>query len=141
MTDVLVCIKRVPDATGEIVLTDDGARVDGRYSGYTMSAHEECAVASIVGAARHDDELRAGLDAALVRPLTAAVASVGERAEARGEPVPEARLALLRSVVEAFYWQRYTVAGDGSLSAERLDRLVDDVLMPLVAPEREVAPV
>ncbi|RBY87423.1 TetR-like C-terminal domain-containing protein [Blastococcus sp. TF02A-26] len=104
-------------------------------------SHEECAVASIVGAARHDDDLRAGLDAALVRPLTLAVAAVGERAAARHEPVPEARLALLRSVVEAFYWQRYTAAGDGSVTPERLARLVDDVLMPLVAPERETAPV
>ncbi|WP_226346683.1 electron transfer flavoprotein subunit beta/FixA family protein [Agilicoccus flavus] len=44
MTDVLVCVKRVPDASGEVVLTPDGSRVDGRYAGYTMSAHEECAV-------------------------------------------------------------------------------------------------
>jgi AcrR family transcriptional regulator len=101
--------------------------------------HEECAVASIVGAARHDEELRAGLDAALVQPLSRAVASVGAHAAARGEPVPEARLALLRSVVEAFYWQRYTVAGDGAVSAERLDGLVDDVLLPLLAGDQETA--
>ncbi|MDO5711344.1 MAG: electron transfer flavoprotein subunit beta/FixA family protein [Micrococcales bacterium] len=44
MTNVLVCVKRVPDATGEVVLTADGSRVDGRYGGYTTSAHEECAV-------------------------------------------------------------------------------------------------
>ncbi len=44
MTNVLVCVKRVPDATGEVVLTADGSRVDGRYGGYTMSAHEECAI-------------------------------------------------------------------------------------------------
>ena len=44
MADVLVCIKRVVDSTGEVVLTDDGQAVDGRYAGFTMSAHEECAV-------------------------------------------------------------------------------------------------
>ncbi|GAB96793.1 electron transfer flavoprotein beta subunit [Kineosphaera limosa] len=44
MTNVLVCVKRVPDATGEVVLTPDGSRVDGRFGGYTTSAHEECAV-------------------------------------------------------------------------------------------------
>lgn len=44
MTNVLVCIKRVPDSTGEIVLTDDGLRIDGRFGGYTTSPHEECAV-------------------------------------------------------------------------------------------------
>jgi len=44
MTDVLVCIKRVVDSTGEVVLTDDGQAVDGRYAGFTTSTHEECAV-------------------------------------------------------------------------------------------------
>src|SRR4051812_34226555 len=68
---------------------------------------EERAAASLVGAARHDEELRAGLDAALVRPLGAAVTTLGERAAARGEQVPEARLSLLGSVLEAFVWQRY----------------------------------
>ena len=44
MTDVLVCIKRVPDSSGEVVLTEDAQAVDGRYAGFTTSAHEECAV-------------------------------------------------------------------------------------------------
>lgn len=48
MTNVLVCVKRVPDPTGEVVLTDDGMRVDGRYAGYTTSPHEEAAVALAV---------------------------------------------------------------------------------------------
>lgn len=48
MTNVLVCVKRVPDPTGEVVLTDDGMRVDGRYAGYTTSPHEESAVALAV---------------------------------------------------------------------------------------------
>src|SRR3954452_13306991 len=41
---VLVCVKRVPDSSSEVVLTEDGQAVDGRYSGFTMSPHEECAV-------------------------------------------------------------------------------------------------
>ncbi|MCA1782341.1 MAG: electron transfer flavoprotein subunit beta/FixA family protein [Dermatophilaceae bacterium] len=48
MTNVLVCVKRVPDPTGEVVLTSDGLRVDGRYAGYTTSPHEESAVALAV---------------------------------------------------------------------------------------------
>ncbi|WP_409331756.1 TetR-like C-terminal domain-containing protein [Trujillonella humicola] len=100
---------------------------------------EERAAASIVGAARHDEELRAGLDTALTRPLAAAVATIGERAAARGEEVPAARLALLTSVLEAFQWQRYTAAGDGALVAERLDGVVDEVLLPLVAGTRQTA--
>jgi electron transfer flavoprotein beta subunit len=41
---VLVCIKRVPDITSEVVLTPDGQGVDGRFSGWTVSPHENCAV-------------------------------------------------------------------------------------------------
>lgn len=44
MSNVLVCIKRVVDSTGEVVITDDGQSVDGRHAGFTVSAHEECAV-------------------------------------------------------------------------------------------------
>jgi electron transfer flavoprotein beta subunit len=44
MTDVLVCIKRVPDSSGEVVLTADAQAVDGRFAGFTTSNHEDCAV-------------------------------------------------------------------------------------------------
>jgi electron transfer flavoprotein beta subunit len=41
---VLVAVKRVVDPAGEVVLTEDSQSVDGRYAGFTTSAHEECAV-------------------------------------------------------------------------------------------------
>ncbi|NYE37019.1 electron transfer flavoprotein beta subunit [Nocardioides cavernae] len=44
MTNPLICIKRVVDASSEVVLTEDAQGVDGRYAGFTTSAHEECAV-------------------------------------------------------------------------------------------------
>ncbi len=44
MTDVLVCIKRVPDLGGEIALTADGMAVDDSALGHTVSPHEDCAV-------------------------------------------------------------------------------------------------
>jgi electron transfer flavoprotein beta subunit len=44
MTDVLVCIKRVPEVAGEVALTADGQAVDARHLGFTISAHESCAV-------------------------------------------------------------------------------------------------
>ncbi|MGZ4506737.1 MAG: TetR family transcriptional regulator, partial [Blastococcus sp.] len=44
---------------------------------------EERAVASLVGAARHEEDLRAGLDDALVRPLARVVAEIGARAADR----------------------------------------------------------
>ncbi len=44
MADILVCIKRVPDVSGEVLLSDDGQHVDARHVGYTVSNHELCAV-------------------------------------------------------------------------------------------------
>jgi electron transfer flavoprotein beta subunit len=44
MPNVLVCVKRVPDSSSEVVLTEDAQAVDGRFAGFTMSPHEECAV-------------------------------------------------------------------------------------------------
>jgi len=101
---------------------------------------EERATASLVGAARHNEELRAGLDTALVQPLAAAVAQVGEHSAARGEPVEATRLALLGSVLEAFWWQRYTAAGDGAMTPEQVSRVIDDVLLPVVLPDGERVP-
>lgn len=44
MVNILVCIKRVPDTSGAVVLSEDGATVDDSYLGHTISAHEECAI-------------------------------------------------------------------------------------------------
>ncbi len=54
MTNVLVCIKRVPDSSSDVVLTADAQAVDGKYAGFTVSPHENCAVelaVQIAGAA------------------------------------------------------------------------------------------
>ena len=91
---------------------------------------EERATASIVGAARFDDDLRAGLDVAVGRPLTAAVTTIGQRALDRGELTDPARLLLLGSVLEAFWWQRLTAAGDGAMDVDQVERIVDDVMLP-----------
>ena len=102
---------------------------------------EERAVASLVGAARHEEALREGLDAALVRPLADAVAEIGSRTQRRGEPVADDRLALLGSVLQAFWWQRYTAAGDGAMSPQQVESVVDDVLVPIVVPVEAGRPV
>jgi electron transfer flavoprotein beta subunit len=44
MTNVLVCVKRVPDSSSEVLLTADAQAVDGSKAGFTTSPHEECAV-------------------------------------------------------------------------------------------------
>jgi electron transfer flavoprotein beta subunit len=42
--EILVCVKRVPQVGGKIVVTADGQDVDTRMSGFAISPHEECAV-------------------------------------------------------------------------------------------------
>jgi electron transfer flavoprotein beta subunit len=44
VVNVLVCVKRVPDVSSSVTLTDDGLAVDDRHVGFTVSPHEECAV-------------------------------------------------------------------------------------------------
>ncbi len=44
MSDVLVCIKRVPDTSGQVLLTDDAQSVDARFVGFTISNHESSAI-------------------------------------------------------------------------------------------------
>jgi AcrR family transcriptional regulator len=127
---------RVPPDQGS--LRDDLAALVDRWR--RPLDREERAAASLVGAARHEEELHAGLEAALVRPLADAVQTIGARAAARGQEVPAARLALLCSVIEAFWWQRYTSA-HGPMSREEVQRVLDDVLLPVVAPDEEHAPV
>jgi hypothetical protein len=65
------------------------------------------------------------------------VAEIGARAVARGEPITMDRLALLGSVLEAFWWQRYLAAGDGAMTPDQLERVVDDVLLPVVMPSAD----
>lgn len=75
-TGVLVCVKRVPDRTEEVVLAEDGQSVDGRRSGYTLSAHEECAIELAVRIAADGGEATAVTlgDAEAVEQLRLALA-------------------------------------------------------------------
>ena len=127
-----------------VTIPDDGGSLRGDLEaligGWIRPLNrEERAAASLVGAARHYEDLRAGLDSALVQPLAAAVAEIGTRSAARGQPIDAQRLALLGSVLEAFLWQRYTAAGDGAMTPGRVQLVIDDVLLPVVAPAAENA--
>jgi electron transfer flavoprotein beta subunit len=46
--DIAVCVKRVPQVGGRVVITADGQDVDTRMSGFAVSPHEECAVEEAV---------------------------------------------------------------------------------------------
>ncbi|MDN6331745.1 MAG: electron transfer flavoprotein subunit beta/FixA family protein, partial [Micrococcaceae bacterium] len=51
MVNLLVCIKRVPEIAGEILLSQDGHSIDARHVGHTLSEHDECAIELAVGLA------------------------------------------------------------------------------------------
>ncbi|MEP7089882.1 MAG: hypothetical protein ABI776_07195 [Nocardioidaceae bacterium] len=55
MTNVLVCIKRVPDLGGEIRLSADQMSVDDTSLGHTVSPHEDCAVELAIRTAKDTD--------------------------------------------------------------------------------------
>jgi electron transfer flavoprotein beta subunit len=77
MASVLACVKRVVDASSEVLLTEDAQGVDGRYAGFTMSAHEECAVELAVQIAGSDGQSASVMtlgDAEAVEQLRAALA-------------------------------------------------------------------
>ena len=46
--NILVCVKRVPQTGGRIVLAADGQSIDTRFLGHTISPHEECGVEEAV---------------------------------------------------------------------------------------------
>jgi AcrR family transcriptional regulator len=96
----------------------------------------ERAAASLVGASRHDEELRAGLEEALVRPLAGAVRELAAREAVRGRELPHERVALLGQVLQALWWQRYTSFGAAPMSTVQVEQLVSDALLPIIDPER-----
>jgi electron transfer flavoprotein beta subunit len=53
--NVLVCVKRVPDFSGEVLLTEDSQSADARFVGFTMSNHDACAVELAVQVAAATD--------------------------------------------------------------------------------------
>ena len=122
----------VPEDTGS--LSDDLCALLRPWT--HALTREERAAASLVGAARHDEELRAGLDEALVHPLAAAVRELADRETARGRELPDERVALLGQVLQALWWQRYTSFGAAPMTVAQVEHLVGDVLLPITDPER-----
>ena len=95
----------------------------------------ERAAASLVGAARHDEELRAGLEEALVQPLSATVREIADREDVRGRELPAERVVLLNQVLQALWWERYASFSSDPMSTAQVQALVSDVLMPIIVPE------
>ncbi|QBR92092.1 electron transfer flavoprotein subunit beta/FixA family protein [Nocardioides euryhalodurans] len=55
MTRVLAAVKRVADTSGEVVLTEDGQGLDGRFAGWTIGDHDACAVELAIRVAEAGD--------------------------------------------------------------------------------------
>ncbi len=55
MSNILVCVKRVPDTGGEVSLTVDAKNIDTAHLGATVSPHEECAIELAVQTASATD--------------------------------------------------------------------------------------
>ena len=56
--NILVCVKRVPQTGGRIVLTADGQAIDTKFLGHTISPHEECGVEEAVRVVDYDPATR-----------------------------------------------------------------------------------
>jgi electron transfer flavoprotein beta subunit len=115
LVNILVCVKRVPQTGGRIVLTADSQTIDTRFLGFTISPHEECAVEEAVriveaqggsatvltlGPAEAEDQLRDAMALGIERAVlletdgsdwdavstAAAIAETIEAQEAAGSP-------------------------------------------------------
>ncbi len=113
--NILVCVKRVPQTGGRIVLTADGQAIDTRFLGHTISPHEECGVEEAVrivekeggsstvltlGPAEAEEQLRDAMAIGIERAIlletgagewdpvstAGAIAETIEATEAAGEP-------------------------------------------------------
>lgn len=95
----------------------------------------ERAAASLVGAAWHQDDVRLGLEEALVRPLGLAVGEIAAREAARRRVPSPPRVAVLQSTLEALWWQRFTSLVARPSSPHQVQQLIDLVLIPIVDPQ------
>ena len=61
---------------------------------------------------------------------------VADREAERGHELPPERVNLLGQVLQALWWQRYTSFAAVPMTVAQVDRLVSDVLEPIIEPER-----
>jgi electron transfer flavoprotein beta subunit len=92
MANVLVCIKRVPGSSGQVLLTPDAMAVDARHVGHTLSPHEECAIEAAVQIANETGGaatvLTLGPDGAIEQLREALAVGIGSAVHLRTEDGP-----------------------------------------------------
>ena len=111
--NILVCVKRVPQTGGRIVLTADGQAIDTKFLGHTISPHEECGVEEAVrivekeggatavltlGPAEAEEQLRDGMAIGIDRAILLETSGAGSGAT-EWDPVSTA--GVIAETVEA----------------------------------------
>jgi AcrR family transcriptional regulator len=88
---------------------------------------------AIVGAMPHDPELAEAFREGVIGWRKAAMAEIIARGVSRGEVRPDIRFDIARELGQAMLWHRFLVTGD-ELTRDLIEHIVDDILIPYVAP-------
>lgn len=88
---------------------------------------------SVIGAMAHDDVLMTAFRTDVIGWRKEEMAAMLARAVARGEVRPEVPVDIVRELAQSVLWHRLLVTGD-PIDDELAVRLVDEILVPLVAP-------
>jgi AcrR family transcriptional regulator len=90
---------------------------------------------AIVGAMPHDPELAEAFRGGVMAWRKQAMVEMLERGITRGEVRADVRIEVARELGQAFLWHRFLVTGD-PITPELIEHVVDQVLIPYVAPDR-----
>jgi AcrR family transcriptional regulator len=88
---------------------------------------------SVIGAMAHDDVLMTAFRTDVIGWRKEEMAAMLARAVARGEVRPDIPVDIIRELAQSVLWHRLLVTGD-PIDDDLAVRLVDEILVPLVAP-------
>ena len=91
------------------------------------------ALRSVIGAMAHDDMLMTAFRTDVIGWRKEEMAAMLSRAVARDEVRPDVPVDIVRELAQSVLWHRLLVTGD-AIDDELAVRLVDEILVPLVAP-------
>lgn len=92
---------------------------------------------AIVGSMPHDPELAEAFREGVIGWRKQAMAETIARGVARGEVRADVPVEVARELGQAVLWHRFLITGD-PITAELIELIVDDILVPFVTPSRTV---
>lgn len=98
-----------------------------------FASREGVIAPAIVGAMPHDPELAAAFRDGVIGWRKQAMSETIQRGIARGEVKASVRVDVARELGQALLWHRFLVTGD-DITEEFVEHVVDEVLLPYVAP-------